>query len=196
MSAEIITIHQQNPHARSIEKVVNVLKNKGLIVYPTESGYALGCTLGNTKAYERIIKIRQVSKKHNFTLMMQDLSQIGEYAKVDNNVFRILKNTLPDAYTFILEGTRIVPKKLLNDKRKTIGIRVSSNNIVQHLLQNLQEPMMSISLVFPEITIYDVDDVVDLVGKSVDMIIDGGYCPPEPTTVIDLSNETPILIRH
>ncbi|SHN90813.1 Hypothetical YciO protein, TsaC/YrdC paralog [Bathymodiolus heckerae thiotrophic gill symbiont] len=194
--AKLVAIHPQNPQQRLVAQVVEVLKSGGVIVYPTDSGYALGTTLGNKNGLEKIRQIRSLSKRHDFTLMMQDLSHIGEYAKLDNNAFRLLKKIVPGAYTFILEGTRDVPKRLLHEKKKTIGVRVSEHGVVQALLEELGEPLMSVSLILKGHEFYDIDDVRDAVDNKVDLIIDDGYCPPEPTTVINLSTSSIEIIRR
>jgi Putative translation factor (SUA5) len=194
--AKLVAIHPQNPQQRLIMQVVEELRSGGVIAYPTDSGYALGTTLGNKNGLDKIRQIRQLSKRHDFTLMMRDLSHIGEYAKLDNNAFRLLKKILPGAYTFILAGTRDVPKRLLHEKKKTIGVRVSSHGVVQALLAALDEPLMSVSLILEGCEFYDIDDVRDAVDNQVDLIIDDGYCPPEPTTVIDLSGDAVEIIRH
>lgn len=194
--AKLVAIHPQNPQQRLIMQVVEELHSGGVIAYPTDSGYALGTTLGNKNGLDKIRQIRQLSKRHDFTLMMRDLSHIGEYAKLDNNAFRLLKKILPGAYTFILAGTRDVPKRLLHEKKKTIGVRVSSHGVVQALLAALDEPLMSVSLILEGCEFYDIDDVRDVVDNQVDLIIDDGYCPPEPTTVIDLSGDVVEIIRH
>jgi tRNA threonylcarbamoyl adenosine modification protein (Sua5/YciO/YrdC/YwlC family) len=194
--AQLIAIHPQNPQHRLISQVVDVLKSGGVIVYPTDSGYALGTTLGNKNGLERIRQIRNLSKRHDFTLMMRDLSHIGEYARLDNNAFRLLKKILPGAYTFILEGTRDVPKRLLHKKKKTIGVRVSHHGVVQALLEELGESLMSVSLILKGYEFYDIDDVREAVDNKVDLIIDNGYCPPEPTTVINLANNAVEIIRY
>ncbi len=193
---KLLTIHPENPQQRLIDQVVKELQSGGVIVYPTDSGYALGTGLGNKNGLEKIRQIRSLSKRHDFTLMMRDLSHIGEYAKLDNNAFRLLKKILPGAYTFILEGTRDVPKRLLHEKKKTIGLRVSNHGVVQAILDTLNEPIMSVSLILTGHEFYDIDDVRDAVGNKVDMIIDGGYCPPEPTTVISLVNSNVEIIRQ
>jgi len=194
--AKLFEIHPQNPQQRLVRQVVDELHKGSVIVYPTDSGYALGTALGNKNGLERIRQIRQLSKRHDFTLMMRDLSHIGEYAKLDNNAFRLLKKILPGAYTFILEGTHDVPKRLLHEKKKTIGLRISHHGVVQALLDELNEPMMSVSLILEGHEFYDIDDVRDAVESRVDVIIDDGYCPPEPTTVIDLSGGGIEIIRH
>jgi len=194
--AKLFEIHPQNPQHRLVKQVVDELHKGSVIVYPTDSGYALGTALGNKNGLERIRQIRHLSKRHDFTLMMRDLAHIGEYAKLDNNAFRLLKKILPGAYTFILEGTRDVPKRLLHEKKKTIGLRISDHGVVQALLDELNEPMMSVSLILEGHEFYDIDDVRDAVESRVDVIIDDGYCPPEPTTVIDLSGDGVEIIRH
>ncbi len=194
--AKLVAIHPQNPQPRLVAQVVDVLKSGGVIVYPTDSGYALGTSLGNKNGLEKIRQIRSLSKRHDFTLMMRDLSHIGEYAKLDNNAFRLLKKILPGAYTFILQGTRDVPKRLLHEKKKTIGVRISNHGVVQALLEELDEPLMSVSLILEGCEFYDIDDVRDVVDNKVDLIIDDGYCPPDPTTVINLSGDGIEIIRH
>jgi len=194
--AKLVEIHPQNPQQRLIDQVVSELNSGAVIVYPTDSGYALGTALGNKTGLERIRQIRSLSKRHDFTLMMKDLAHIGEYAKLDNNAFRLLKKILPGAYTFILEGTRDVPKRLLHEKKKTIGLRISHHGVVQALLTSLSEPMMSVSLILEGREFYDIDDVRDAVENQVDVIIDDGYCPPEPTTVIDLTSGGIEIIRQ
>ena len=194
--AKLVEIHPQNPQQRLIDQVVSELNSGAVIVYPTDSGYALGTALGNKTGLERIRQIRSLSKRHDFTLMMRDLAHIGEYAKLDNNAFRLLKKILPGAYTFILEGTRDVPKRLLHEKKKTIGLRISHHGVVQALLTSLSEPMMSVSLILEGREFYDIDDVCDAVENQVDVIIDDGYCPPEPTTVIDLTSGGIEIIRQ
>jgi len=194
--AKLFEIHPQDPQHRLVKQVVDELHKGSVIVYPTDSGYALGTALGNKTGLERIRQIRHLSKRHDFTLMMRDLAHIGEYAKLDNNAFRLLKKILPGSYTFILEGTRDVPKRLLHEKKKTIGLRISHHGVVQALLDELNEPMMSVSLILEGHEFYDIDDVRDAVESRVDVIIDDGYCPPEPTTVIDLSGDGVEIIRH
>jgi tRNA threonylcarbamoyl adenosine modification protein (Sua5/YciO/YrdC/YwlC family) len=194
--AKLLEIHPQDPQHRLVKQVADELHKGAVIAYPTDSGYALGTAIGNKSGLERIRQIRHLSKRHDFTLMMRDLSHIGEYAKLDNNAFRLLKKILPGAYTFILEGTRDVPKRLLHEKKKTIGLRVSDHGVVQALLDELNEPMMSVSLILEGHEFYDIDDVRDAIESRVDVIVDDGYCPPEPTTVIDLSGGGVEIIRH
>jgi tRNA threonylcarbamoyl adenosine modification protein (Sua5/YciO/YrdC/YwlC family) len=190
----VVSIHPQNPQARTIKEVIDILKNGGIIVYPTDSGYCLGCAGNNKKGLERIAKIRNLSKHHNWTLMIKDLKNIATYAKVDNNAFRLLKKITPGSWTFILPATSKVPKLALN-KRKTIGIRISDNNIVQAILSYFPE-LISTSLIVEGYEFYDISDVCEVVENQVDLVIDGGYNPPLPTTVIDLSNGEIEIIRE
>ena len=194
--SKVLSIHPENPQYRLIKEVVDLLENGGIIAYPTDSGYALGCALGNKNAMDQIINIRKLRKHHHFTLMMKDLSHIGEYAKLNNSGFRLLKKILPGAYTFILEGTKDIPNRLLNGKRKTIGIRVSSHSVVQSILENLMEPMMSVSLKIEGYEFYNSNDVKEVLHGSNALIIDSGHCPPEPTTIIDLSNNEVLVLRN
>ena len=194
--ALILDIHPKNPQIRLINKVTETIQQGGVIAYPTDSGYALGCALGNKSAMERIVKIRQLKRHHHFTLMLKDLSHVGEYAKLNNAGFRLLKKILPGAYTFILEGTKDIPNRLLNGNRKTIGVRVSSNMIVQAILGDLLDPMMSVSLIMKGYEFYNGNDVKTVLSNSIDLIIDSGHCPPEPTSVIDISKDEIIILRE
>ena len=192
----VLNIHPQNPQSRLIKKVIDVLDRGGVIAYPTDSGYALGCALGNKSAMERIIRIRQLKKHHHFTLMLKDLSDVGEYAKLNNSGFRLMKKILPGPYTFILEGAKDIPNRLLNGNRKTIGIRVSSNTIVQAILEGIVEPIMSVSLIIKGYEFYNCNDVKAVLNGSIDLVIDAGHCPPEPTTVIDISGDEVLILRE
>jgi len=192
----VINIHPENPQSRLIKQVIDVLDRGGIIAYPTDSGYALGCALGNKSAMERIIRIRQLKKHHHFTLMLKDLSHVGEYAKLNNSGFRLMKKILPGPYTFILEGAKDIPNRLLNGNRKTIGIRVSSNAIVQAILEDIVEPIMSVSLIIKGYEFYNCNDVKAVLNGSIDLVIDAGHCPPEPTTVIDISEDEVLILRE
>lgn len=194
--ALVLNIHHKNPQKRLISKVTEIIQNGGVIAYPTDSGYALGCALGNKDAMDKIVKIRQLKRHHHFTLMLKDLSHVGEFAKLNNSGFRLLKKILPGAYTFILEGTKDIPKRLLNGNRKTIGVRVSSNTIVQSILNGMKEPMMSVSLKIKGYEFYNGNDVKTVLNKSLDLIIDSVHCPPEPTSVIDISKDEIIILRE
>jgi tRNA threonylcarbamoyl adenosine modification protein (Sua5/YciO/YrdC/YwlC family) len=190
-------IHDTHPQLRLIRQVVDVIEKGGVIVYPTDSGYALGCSLGEKQALERIRRIRNLDEKHHFTLVCQDLSEISAYAKVDNANYRLLKSHTPGPYTFILKGTKEVPNRLLQAKRKTVGFRAPDNVIARAILAELGAPLMSVSLILPgdEQPVIDPYEMKDRLDASVDLIIDGGYAGMEPTSVIDISEDTPILIR-
>ena len=192
----VLNIHPENPQSRLIKQVIDVLDRGGIIAYPTDSGYALGCALGNKSAMERIIRIRQLKKHHHFTLMLKDLSHVGEYAKLNNSGFRLMKKILPGPYTFILEGAKDIPNRLLNGNRKTIGIRVSSNAIVKAILEDIVEPIMSVSLIIKGYEFYNSNDVKAVLNGSNDLVIDAGHCPPEPTTVIDISGDEVLILRE
>ena len=194
--ALILDIHPINPQMRLINKVTEVIEKGGVIAYPTDSGYALGCALGNKTAMERIVKIRKLKRHHHFTLMLKDLSHVGEYAKLNNSGFRLLKKILPGAYTFILEGVKEIPNRLLNGNRRTIGVRVSSNMIVQAILGGLEDPLMSVSLIMQGYEFYNGNDVKTVLSNSIDLIIDSGHCPPEPTSVIDISEDEILILRE
>jgi len=196
--SQFFYVHPDNPQGRLMQQAVNIINQGGVIVYPTDSGYALGCHLGDKKALERICQIRKIDKNHNFTLVCQDLSQLSEYARVDNSAYRLLKNNTPGAYTFIFKGSKDVPKRLLNPKKKTIGIRVPDNNICQALLTELAEPIMSTSLIMPGETMAECDpeQIRDLLEHQVDLIIHGGYLGEHPTTVVDFSNDDIEIIRE
>ncbi|MDH5436351.1 MAG: L-threonylcarbamoyladenylate synthase [Gammaproteobacteria bacterium] len=195
--AQFFQIHVDNPQARLINQVVEVLNKGGVIIYPTDSCYALGCHIGDKKAMERIRDIRRIPDKHKFTLVCRDLAEIATYAQVDNSAYRLIKANTPGPYTFILNATREVPRRLLNPKRKTIGLRVPDNNIAQALLAALGEPIMSSTLLLPgdEYPIIDPYDIRDQLEHAVDLIIDGGYCDLEPTTVVHLEDDVPYVTR-
>jgi tRNA threonylcarbamoyl adenosine modification protein (Sua5/YciO/YrdC/YwlC family) len=196
--SQFFQIHPDNPQQRYIDKAVEIINNGGVIVYPTDSGYALGCHIGDKAAMERIRSIRQVDDKHNFTLVCRDLSELALYAKVDNTAYRLIKNHTPGAYTFILKATKEVPQRLRNPKRKTIGLRVPDNHIAMALLETLGEPLMSSTLILPDddMPLTDPYDIRDSLEHSLDLIIDGGYCGFESTTVVDLTGELPVITRQ
>ncbi len=195
--SQFFYVHPDNPQGRLMKQAAAIIKQGGVIVYPTDSGYALGCHLGDKKALERICRIREINKEHNFTLVCQDLSQISEYTRVDNSAFRLLKNNTPGPYTFIFKGSKEVPKRLLNPKKKTIGIRLPDNTIAQALLTELAEPIMSTSLIMPgaDMAEYDPEQIRDILEHQVDLIINGGHLGEHPTTVIDFSNDNIEIIR-
>lgn len=196
--SQFFEIHPENPQARLIQQAVQIIRQSGVVVYPTDSGYAIGCQIGDKAAADRICRIRDIDKEHNFTLMCRDLSELSTYARVDNDAFRLLKNNTPGPYTFILKGTKEVPKRLLNPKRKTIGIRVPTNRIAMALLEELNEPLMSTSLILGdgELAESDPEEIRDKLEKLVDLIIDGGHLGEQPTTVVDLSEGAPVIRRE
>lgn len=197
--AQFFQIHPEDPQERLITQAVDIIKqNSVVIVYPTDSAYALGCRLGDKQALEKIRRIRQLKDKHPMTLMCRDLSELGVYAKVENNsFFRAIKANTPGAYTFLLKATKEVPKRLLHPKRKIIGIRIPENKIVLALLEALGEPIMSTSLIMPgeEEPLNEAWDIRERLENHVDLIIDGGYCGFDPTSIIDLYNDSPQIIR-
>lgn len=196
--SQFFYVHPDNPQQRLIKQAVQIIKQGGVVIYPTDSGYALGCHLGDKTALERILQIRQISGEHHLTLMCKDLSELSVYAKVENTVFRLLKNNTPGAYTFILRGTKEVPKRLLNEKKKTIGLRIPNHKIAQALLAELGEPLMSSSLILPgcDVTESDPEDMREQLEKQVDCILHGGVIAGTPTTVIDFSDEAPVIVRE
>ncbi|PJD91293.1 MAG: threonylcarbamoyl-AMP synthase [Legionella sp.] len=196
--SQFFALHPDNPQSRLLRKAVTIIEDGGLIVYPTDSGYALGCKLGNKAALERIKRLRQLSKNHNMTLVCSDLSQLGTYAKVSNGIFRLLKAFTPGSYTFILNATQVVPKLMIHPKKKTLGLRVPDNTITLSLLECLEAPLMSSTLILPgaEAPLGEPESIRDLLGSQTDLIIDGGHCGHEPTTVVDLTGDYPVIIRE
>lgn len=196
--SEHFYIHPDNPQQRLIQHVIDILKKGGIIAYPTDSGYALGCLLENKQGKERICAIRKLDKNHHFTLLCSDLSELSIYAFVDNNTFRLVKNNTPGTYTFILNATKEVPRRLAHEKRKTIALRIPSNPIALALLKTLQEPIMTTSLILPgkDYAESDPDEIEEIIGYQVDAIINGGNIGQKPTTVIDLTNGYPEIIRQ
>lgn len=195
--SQFFAIHPENPQSRLINQAVEIVRGGGVIVYPTDSGYALGCHLGDKTAVERIRRIRQLDDKHHMTLVCLDLSVLSQYAKVDNVAYRLMKAHTPGPYTFILKATHEVPRRLQHAKRKTIGLRVPDNRVTQDLLDGLGEPMMSTTLILPgdEFPLTDPYDIRDVLDRQVDLVIDGGFCGMESTTVVDLTGEVPELVR-
>ena len=193
--AQFFAIHPENPQERLVKQAAEIVRQGGVIVYPTDSCYALGCQMGNKEAMERILAIRKIDLKHHLTLMCADLSELGTYAKVDNSQFRQLKAATPGAYTFILPATKEVPNRTLHPKRKTIGLRVPDNKIALALLAELGEPMLSCTLMLPEEPEPQTDpyEIRNLLEHAVDLIIDGGWCGTEPTTVIDMTDGTELI---
>jgi len=195
--SQFFQIHPETPQARLVRQAADIVRAGGVVVYPTDSAYALGCHIGDKNALDRIRRIRKLDDRHNFTLVCRDLSEIASYAKVDNTVYRLLKHATPGPYTFILKATSEVPRRLMHTKRKTVGLRVPDNPITQALLADLGEPMMSVTLIMPgdEYPLIDPYDIRQVLGNDVDLVIDGGYCGMEPTSVIDLADDTPLVLR-
>jgi tRNA threonylcarbamoyl adenosine modification protein (Sua5/YciO/YrdC/YwlC family) len=195
--SQFYQIHPENPQARLIRNAVDIIHKGGVVVYPTDSAYALGCHIGDKTALDRIRRIRKLDDKHNFTLVCRDLSEIATYAKVNNTSYRLLRHTTPGPYTFILQATNEVPRRLMHPKRKTVGLRVPDNAIAAALLADLGEPLMSVTLIMPgdEFPLTDPYDIRDTLEHEVDLVIDGGYCGMEPTTVVDLADDRSVILR-
>jgi tRNA threonylcarbamoyl adenosine modification protein (Sua5/YciO/YrdC/YwlC family) len=196
--AFLISIHPQNPQLRLVRQAISAIRDGSVVVYPTDSSYALGCLIGDKEAMERIRRIRDADKNHNFTLVCRDLSEIARYARVDNSQYRLLKAFTPGPYTFLLEATREVPKRLQNPKRRTIGIRVPDNAIVRMLLAELGEPIMSSTLLLPgeEQSMTDPAEIKERLDHQVDLVIDGGSGGVEPSSVVDLTSGVPVVVRR
>jgi len=196
--AQFFAIHPENPQSRLIRQAVDILRRGGLIVYPTDSAYALGCHIGDKFALDRIRALRQLDKHHNFTLMCRDLSELANYARVDNAAYRLIKSHTPGPYTFILNATSEVPRRLQHPKRKTLGLRVPNNQIALDLLAELDEPLMTSSLILPgdSLPLTDPYDIRDTLEHQVELVIDGGFCGMEATTVIDLTEDEPSVVRQ
>lgn len=187
--SQFFYVHPDNPQPRLLRQACEFIRKGEVIVYPTDSGYAIGCQMEDKGALEQICRIRDIDKDHNFTLMCRDMSELSNYARVDNTAFRLIKNNTPGPYTFILKATKEVPKRLQNPKRKTIGIRVPNNQIALQLLEELGEPLMSTTLILPGETQaeFDPDEIREKLERQVGLIINGGYLGEQPTTVIDMS---------
>jgi len=195
--SQFFQIHPDNPQLRLIRQATQYIRDGGIVVYPTDSAYALGCQIGNKAALDRIRRLRRLDANHNFTLVCRDLSELATFARVDNTVYRLLRNNTPGPYTFILRATSEVPRRLMHPKRKTVGLRVPANTIAQALLGDLGEPIMSVTLIMPgeDLPLIDPYDIRDTLQHEVDLVIDGGYCGMEPTTVVDLHDEVPVVLR-
>ena len=196
--SQFFQLHPDNPQKRLIDQAIQIIRSGGVVAYPTDSGYALGCSLGEKKAIDKIKWLRSLDEKHNFTLVCSDLSEIGTYAKVDNAVFRLLTAHTPGAYTFILQATNEVPRLLLHPKRRSIGVRVPDHAITHALLEALGEPLMSVTLipVGEELPMTDPEEIRDRFDAHLDLIIDGGACHLEPTSVVDLRELPPKILRE
>jgi len=195
--AQYFVIHPTHPQPRLIERAAEIVRHAGLVVYPTDSCYALGCRVGDKEAMERIRAIRQIDTGHHFTLVCRDLSEIAHYARVDNRAYRLLRAATPGSFTFILRATREVPRRLQNLQRKTIGLRVPDHAVAQALLDELGEPLLSSTLILPgdALPMNEPEQIRARLERQVDLVMDAGSCGIEPTTVVDLTGEEPELLR-
>jgi tRNA threonylcarbamoyl adenosine modification protein (Sua5/YciO/YrdC/YwlC family) len=195
--AQFFQIHPDNPQVRLLRRAVEIVREGGLLVYPTDSCYAIGCCIGDKAAMERLRRVRKLDDRHNLTLVCRDLSEIASYAKIGNQSYRLLRNLTPGPYTFIHKATKQVPRRLQHPRRKTIGIRVPGNKIAQTLLSELGEPMMSSTLILPgeDLPLTDPHEIRQALDRAVDLVIDGGYCGLEATTVVDMVNDVPSVVR-
>jgi len=195
--AQFFSIHTDTPNIRLIRQAVAIVRSGGIIVYPTDSCYALGCHIGDKDAMTRIRAIRQVDERHHFTLVCRNLAEIATYAKVDNSQYRLLKATTPGSYTFILQATREVPRRLQHPKRSTIGLRIPGHPVVQALLEELDEPLLSSTLLLPgdEFPLNDAEEIRERLEHQVELVMDAGSCGIDMTTVIDLTTDVPALVR-
>ena len=195
--SQFFQIHPDNPQARLIRQAAEIVRGGGVVIYPTDSSYAIGCHIGDKTAIDRIRQIRRLGDDHNFTLIGRSLSELSAYTKLDNQAHRLVKNLTPGPYTFILSATKLVPKRLMHAKRKTIGIRIPDNRIALALLDELNEPLLSSTMTLPgeEVPMMDPYEMKEIVGHAVDLIIDGGYCGYEPTSVVDLHVDPPGVLR-
>ncbi len=196
--AQLFAIHPTHPQARLIRQAADIIRGGGVVVYPTDSCYAIGCHIGDKAAAERLRRIRQVDDTHHFTLLCRDLSEIANFAKIDNAQYRLLKAATPGAYTFILEASREVPRRLAHPKRRTIGLRVPENVIAHALLEELDEPLLSTTLLLHDVDepLNDAAEIRERLEHLVDLVIDGGSCGILPTTVIDMTHGDPVLVRE
>jgi len=195
--SRLFQIHPENPQVRLIRQAVEIIRQGGVVIYPTDSSYAIGCQIGEKAAMDRIRRIRRLSEDHNFTLIGRSLSELSVYTKLDNQAHRLIKSLTPGPYTFILKATKQVPKRLMQAKRKTIGVRIPDNRVALDLLEELNEPLLSSTLMLPgeEMPMMDPYEMNQTLGHAVDLIIDGGYCGYEPTSVIDLHEDPPQVAR-
>lgn len=196
--SQFFQIHPDNPQARLIRQAVAILREGGVIAYPTDSSYALGWRIDDKGAMDRVEQLRQTDRSHTFTVVCRDLSDISVYARIDNRQFRLLKAATPGPFTFILRATGELPRRLQNPKRKTVGIRVPDHAIVRALLDELGEPLMSSTLLLPgdELPLNEPDTIRERLEHQIDLVIDGGPCPLEPTTVLDLTGDVPEVLRQ
>ncbi|AYH44549.1 L-threonylcarbamoyladenylate synthase [Azoarcus sp. DN11] len=195
--AQFFSLHPELPQPRLVRQAAEIMRAGGLVAFPTDSAYALGGVTGDPDLLQRIRRIRAVDERHHFTLMCRDLSEIATYARVDNAQYRLLKAVTPGPYTFILEGTKELPRRVLHPKRKTVGLRIPEHAVVAALLQELDEPILTSTLLLPDedLPLTDPEEIRERLEKQVELVIEGGYCGPEATTVIDLTSGAPVLVR-
>jgi len=195
--AQLFQVHPVNPQPRLIRQAAAILREGGVIAYPTDSGYALGCKIGDAEAARRILHIRGVGEDHLLTLMLNDLSEVGRFARLDNWQFRIVRRGTPGGFTFVLPATREVPRRLQHPRRSTVGLRVSEHPVVRELLTELNEPLLSSTLILPGATdpLHDAQSIRAALERDVDLVIDAGACPGQPTTVVDLGTEPGRILR-
>lgn len=196
--SQYITLHPDNPQPRLVKRCCEIIRGGGLVVYPTDSSYALGCGMDNKNGLERVRRLRKLEEDHNFTLVCGSMSQVSSFARIDNESFRLIKTLTPGAFTFILSATRETPKRLQHSKRKTIGIRLPDDPVTEAIVAELDEPLFSSTLLLPgeDQAMSDPEEIRDRLGKDVDLIIDAGIVAYEPTTIIDLTGSTPEIIRQ
>ncbi|MGY0233775.1 L-threonylcarbamoyladenylate synthase [Longispora urticae] len=195
--ARYLDVHPDNPQARSISQVVDLIRGGGLVAYPTDSCFAFGCQMGNKAGLDRIREIRKLDDRHHFTLVCSDFAQLGQFVKISNAVFRLIKAATPGSYTFILPATREVPRRLLHPKKQTVGVRIPDHKVVQALLAELGEPLLSSTLLLPgdDEPMTNGWDIKERLDHQIDAVIDSGDCGVEPTTVVDLSGDEPEILR-
>jgi tRNA threonylcarbamoyl adenosine modification protein (Sua5/YciO/YrdC/YwlC family) len=195
--AQFFSVHAEQPQPRLIHQAAEILRAGGVVAFPTDAAYSLGCHVGDAEAVARIRALREVDERHHFTLMCRDLSEIANYARVDNAQFRLLKATTPGSYTFILEGTKELPRRILHPKRKTIGLRVPAHPVPLALLEELNEPMLTSTLMLPgdDLPLNDPEEIRERLEKRIDLVIEAGACGLEMTTVVDLTGPSPVLVR-
>ncbi|WP_404322103.1 L-threonylcarbamoyladenylate synthase [Arthrobacter luteolus] len=196
--ARYFDVHPENPQPRTISQITAMLRGGGLIAYPTDSCYALGAQVGNRDALDRIRTIRDLDPKHHFTLVCRDFAQLGQFVQLDNDVFRSLKAVTPGSYTFILPATKEVPRRLLHPKKKTVGVRIPDNKVVQAILADLDEPILSSTLLLPgqEEALTEGWEIKERLDHVLDGVVDSGHCGPDPTTVVDFSSGVAEVVRH
>lgn len=196
--AQFFQLHPDNPQSRLVRQAGDIFRRGGVVIYPTDSSYAIGCQIGDKSAMDRIRQIRRLGDDHNFTLVGRSLSELSAYTKLDNRSHRLIKTLTPGPYTFILKATKLVPKRLMHAKRKTIGIRIPDNRVALSLLDELNEPILSSTLILPgeDMPMMDPYEMNQILGHAVDLVIDGGYCGYEPTSVVDLHDDVPVVLRE